>query len=121
MLLALPVPLSPTMHISVSYDRDVIRDGIRKHLDEVRACYEAELTTTPDLRGRMTTSFTIAPDGSVSASNKAESTLASPQVEDCVLAAERTWHFLPPRSSGNVVVQYPFVFEPATPSRAPRR
>ena len=51
-----------------SLDKEIIRRIIRRHVNEVRYCYEQELTKKPDLGGRVMVQFTIAASGQVIAS-----------------------------------------------------
>ncbi len=48
-----------------SLSKEVIRRVIRRHINEVRFCYEQELNQRPDLEGRVTVSFIISPTGAV--------------------------------------------------------
>jgi hypothetical protein len=94
-------------------DKEVIRRVIRRHLNEVRFCYERELQTlaSPDLYGRVTMQFTIGTGGQVLASVVQSSTMNRPSVEQCVAQAVRRWEF--PKPAGVVMVSYPFVFRNA--------
>jgi TonB family protein len=90
---------------------DVIRRVVRRHLNEVRFCYEQQLARVPDLAGRVTVQFLIAPSGAVQSSALRSSDLGSARVEQCVVQAVRRWTF--PRPDGGVVgVSYPFVMTP---------
>jgi len=91
--------------------RDEIRTVIRANVEQVRQCYETELANSPDLAGRVTTSFIIDPQGNVAGAETAASTLGSVPVEDCIATAVRAWRFPAPHPSGYVLVRYPFVLE----------
>ena len=56
-----------------SLSREVIRRVIRRHINEVRFCYEQELAQRPDLAGRVTVSFIISATGSVPATSRRNS------------------------------------------------
>jgi len=71
------------------------------------------LARQPKLDGRMVAQFTIAGNGQVIASIKQSSTLASPQVEMCVVNAIKRWEFPAPTGGGLAIVSYPFTFSPA--------
>ena len=46
-------------------DREIIRRIIRRHINEVRFCYEQQLAAHRELAGRMVVQFNIAPSGQV--------------------------------------------------------
>lgn len=91
-------------------DKRIIRRIIRRHLNEVRYCYQQQLQANPRLRGCVVVQFSIAGTGQVVASSVRSSTLGNARVERCVAAAVRRWLFPRPRDRGSVVVSYPFVF-----------
>jgi TonB family protein len=94
-------------------DREIIRRIIRRHLNEVKFCYEQALVTQPGLAGRVLVRFAIAPSGQVLSSVIESSTLANPRVEQCTSQAVRRWEFPQPSGGGLVMVSYPFVLAPA--------
>ena len=96
-----------------SLDKEIIRRIIRRHINEVKYCYEQELTRKPELGGRVAVQFTIAATGQVIASVLQNSTMGNPRVENCVVQAVRRWEFPKPLGGGIVIVSYPFSFTPA--------
>jgi TonB family protein len=94
-----------------SLSREVIRRVIRRHINEVRFCYEQELAQRPDLSGRVTVSFIISATGAVQTSSVANTTLNNARVEGCVAQAVRRWTFPAPDGGGAVLVNYPFVLD----------
>ncbi len=96
-----------------SLSKEVIRRVIRRHINEVRFCYEQELNARPDLEGRVTVSFIISPTGAVQSSAVAASTLGNQRVEGCIAGAVRRWGFPQPEGGGIVVVNYPFMLTAA--------
>ncbi|MDX2023639.1 MAG: TonB family protein [Deltaproteobacteria bacterium] len=96
-----------------SLDKEIIRRIIRRHINEVKYCYEQELVKKPDLQGRIAVQFTIAATGQVVTSVMQTSSVGSPKVENCVVQAVRRWEFPKPKGGGIVIVSYPFVFNPA--------
>ena len=96
-----------------SLDKEIIRRIIRRHINEVKYCYEQELVKKPDLSGRIAVQFTIAATGQVVTSVMQTSSVGSPKVENCVVQAVRRWEFPKPKGGGIVIVSYPFVFNPA--------
>ena len=96
-----------------SLDKEVIRGIIRRHINEVKYCYEQELTKKPELGGRIMVQFTIAASGQVIASVLQNSTMGNARVENCTVQAVRRWEFPKPLGGGIVIVSYPFVLTPA--------
>lgn len=94
-------------------EKEVIRAVIQRNRNQIRYCYERELTKNPALGGRMEVEFTIGPDGAVASTVLGASTLDSPAVEACILGRFRRMQFPEPRGGGVVMVTYPLVF--ATP------
>ena len=93
-----------------SLDKEIIRRIIRRHINEVKYCYEAELTKQAGLAGRVSVQFTIAGTGQVIASVLQSSTMGNVRVESCVVQAIRRWEFPKPNGGGIVIVSYPFAF-----------
>jgi outer membrane biosynthesis protein TonB len=95
-----------------SLDRKVIKEVIRDHHREVRACYEMELTRQPDLAGRVLSQFTISASGDVVQVVLRDSTLGNPSIEECVRHRLLSWKF--PRPEGGAVeASYAFNFFPS--------
>jgi TonB family protein len=93
-----------------SLDKEIIRRIIRRHINEVKYCYERELVKKANLAGRVSIQFTIAATGQVIASVLQSSTMGNIRVENCVVQAVRRWEFPKPRGGGIVIVSYPFNF-----------
>lgn len=103
--------ISPGVMTSTSsMSAESIRRTVRRHINEVRFCYEQRLSSRPDLQGRVTVSFVISGEGTVQSSVVSASTLNDATVEGCVSAAVRRWSFPAPEGGGVVGVSYPFVF-----------
>lgn len=93
--------------------QEVIRRYIRRNINQIRYCYEQQLTRRPDLAGRVAIRFVISGSGAVSASSVANSTLGDPAAEQCVARAVQRIAFPQPDGGGVVIVTYPFMFQPA--------
>lgn len=91
--------------------REDIRRVVQRHLPEVRHCYEQALMSRPDLEGRVSERFVIQPDGRVQGVQMADSSIHSPDVENCVTQAVGRWSF--PQTDSPTIVTYPFSFMPA--------
>ncbi len=100
-------------HVRGSLDKEIIRRIIRRHINEVKYCYEQELPRNPNLGGRLLVQFTIAPTGQVISSVLQNSTMGNVRVESCTVQAVRRWEFPKPDGGGIVMVSYPFVLTPA--------
>ncbi len=88
-------------------DKDIIRRVIRRHLPQIRHCYEKELQLTPTLAGKVQTSFTIDSHGLVARVTTAG---ISSAVSQCVRRVLRSMRFPKPAGGGTVTVSYPFTF-----------
>ncbi len=99
-----------------SIDKNAIREVVRAHVGDVRACYNHGLASNPELAGRVTLQFTIGPRGAVTSVVIQDSTLAkqSARVGECIASAARNWAF-PAPEGGSVVVTYPFVLTSSDP------
>ena len=106
------VSISPGRPIVMgSLDKEIIRRVIRRHIAQIRYCYERELIRSPGLFGKVGTEFTITAKGTVSSAKIRQSTLKNDAVERCMTAKIRTWTFPEPKGGGIVIVRYPFVFK----------
>ena len=105
-----PQVLPGPAEVRGSLDKEIIRRLIRQHLNEVKDCYDMELSRKPSLQGRVTVQFTIAATGQVIAAVVQSSTLSNARVESCVVNAVRRWAFLKPNDGGIAIVSYPFNF-----------
>ena len=91
--------------------RDVINRIIQRHYNEVKYCYEKELSKKPDLYGKVTVLFVIDGTGKVGDALVQQSTLSSEPVEACMMNHVRRWTFPAPQGGGTVQVTYPYVFK----------
>jgi TonB family protein len=99
--------------VAGTLDKEIIRREVRRHMNEVRYCYDQGLTRKPGLQGRLVVHFTIAPTGRVLVAVPQSSTLGMPSVDQCVVAAVQRWQFPQPAGGGLAMVSYPFLFSPA--------
>ncbi len=105
------LPLSEESTVEGGLHPDQINAVIRRNQGQVTYCYERGLQVKPQLSGRVSVNFVIAPSGRVSAANVGHSSLASREVESCIIQKLRAWQF--PRPKGNVAVKvsYPFLLK----------
>lgn len=83
---------------------------IRRNLARFKYCYEKQLNANPNLSGKISVYFTIAPTGAVAQASVRETSMNEANVENCVVKVMRSLKFPKPRGGGIVVVTYPFVF-----------
>jgi TonB family protein len=91
--------------------RDVINRVIQKHYNEIKYCYEKELTKDPALYGKVTVLFVIDGTGAVSDALVQQTTMGSEPVETCMTSHVKRWAFPAPQGGGTVQVTYPYVFK----------
>lgn len=91
-------------------DRPDIARVMRRNEARFKYCYERQLQANPNLQGKLTIRFRIAPNGQVAGVGIDSSTLEDSAVESCVSKVTRTLSFPAPRGGGVVEVSYPFIF-----------
>ena len=96
--------------VTGDYSAEVIRRVVRRHVNEVRYCYEQGLMPRPDIAGRVRVAFIIWTSGAVIRSRVASSTLGYHPVENCIATAVRRWSF--PAPNGMVSVEQSFRLRP---------
>jgi len=106
-----PPPTSGPIVIAGGLSKETIRRTIYPHLAEIRFCYERGRRLRPDLAGRVTVGFLIAPSGVVQSAHIASSDIASEETEQCIRDAVRRWSFPQPEGGGMVSVTYPFMLQ----------
>src|SRR5258708_13113057 len=65
--------------------RDVINRVIQKHYNEIKYCYEKELTKDPSLYGKVTVMFLIDGTGRVGEALVQQTTMSSEPVDTCMI------------------------------------
>jgi pSer/pThr/pTyr-binding forkhead associated (FHA) protein len=94
-----------------SLSMEIIRRVIRSHRDQIKYCYNKELTRHPNLTGKVSIKFTISPKGYVSQATVSQTTLNNASVERCIASKIKTWKFPEPKGGGIVIVNYPFILK----------
>lgn len=92
-------------------DRDAIAEVIRRNLGQIRYCYERQLSSNPELYGKVLVKFTIGAAGEVNEPRVDTSTLKSAMVEGCIMRRLASWKFPEPKGGTQVKVSYPFLFK----------
>jgi hypothetical protein len=91
-----------------SLSKETIRRVVNRHVNEVKFCYEQELIAHPDLQGRVSARFMIAPSGAVQTAVITQSDLGNLAAQQCIAKAIARWIFPAPEGGGVVIVNYPF-------------
>ena len=91
--------------------REVINRVIQRHYNEIKYCYEKELSKDPALYGKVTVLFVIEGTGRVGDSLVQQTTMSSEPVESCMMNHVKRWVFPAPTGGGTVQVTYPYVFK----------
>ena len=106
-----PVFTQGTPVIYGSLDKEIIRRVVRENANQIRYCYERELTRSPGLYGKITMKWVISGEGKVTKAFVGETQMKNANVENCLARRIRGWNFPKPKGGGIVVVTYPFVFK----------
>ncbi len=112
-----------TAEVRGSVSKEVIKRIVRRHINEIRFCYDQSLVNRPDLAGTVRVKFIIAPTGAVKQGVVQNSTVNHPPLERCVAQAVNRWTFPAPEGGGIAIVSYPFDFYSnigSTPSKSPQ-
>ncbi len=96
-----------------SLSKEEINRVVRRHMNQIKHCYEKELNKNPKLNGKLLGSWTITGTGAVSTSKIAQNTLKNKTVGTCVNRIIKRMRFPKPRGGGQVFVSYPFIFSPS--------
>ncbi|MBO4350099.1 MAG: AgmX/PglI C-terminal domain-containing protein [Proteobacteria bacterium] len=101
-------------------NKRTIQKIVRKHSDEIRACFEKDIDKIPYTGGRLiyVMKWTILETGKVTDStctdvsyeNKNKREIYNENIENCLISSINDWRFPSPRG-GRVSIDYPFVFD----------
>ena len=98
---------------SKSKHMTVVRDTVRRGLDDVRHCYNQGLVRNPSLAGRVAVQFIIAPSGSVQSATLAGTGLGDAGVDTCIVRVFERMTFAID-ADHEVAVTYPIAFQPTS-------
>ena len=90
-------------------DKNVVRRYIRRKLPRILYCYEKQLLVRHGIKGTVTSTFAISPQGA------AQGSVAKgvhPEVSSCIAGVVKTIRFPKPKDGGKVKVSYSFTFKP---------
>jgi TonB family protein len=94
-----------------SLDKELIRQVIHRNRNQIRYCYESQLTRYPKLSGKVAIKFVITASGTVASSQVAQSSLNNSELDNCIAGRVQTWIFPKPKGGGVVIVTYPFILK----------
>lgn len=100
-----PDPIGGTGTLRVADVRRVVNQA----LGGIQRCYERQLRNDPNLRGRVSVTFTVTGAGTVSGARASDS--FDPTVGTCVAGVISRLRF-PEPEDGSVTFAFPFIFEP---------
>jgi TonB family protein len=95
-----------------SLQKELVRRAVRRHINEVRYCYEQAREVRSSRGGRIVVQFTVGASGTVIASTLLSSTLSDASTDACIVAALKRWEFPAPPDGHLAIVRYPFEFFP---------
>ncbi len=89
-----------------------LQEVVVTHNKSIQYCYERQLKRNPNLKGKISVRFTIAPDGTVSNVELISSTLNNQAVERCVVSRIRRWNDFGviDTSHGNTTIRQTYAF-----------
>lgn len=94
-------------------DKGIIDEYIKRHMRQIRNCYEKELSGSQKLSGRISTRFVISGTGRVTQAGVESSSMNNASVESCLTGVLKRIVFPEPLGGGIVEVSYPFSFTPS--------
>jgi hypothetical protein len=92
---------------TICFVTPAIRKHIRRHVEQIRYCYERQLQSHPRLAGTVSATFTIAGDGTVTSS---AATGVDDEVSTCIAKVIAQIQFS--TTDGPSIVHYPFELRP---------
>ncbi len=100
------------------FPREVARRVIRRHINEIRFCYDQQRQSSPDLEGRMVLQLVVTKEGVVRNASVTQSSLDDDAFESCIAAAGRRWRFPSFDAGETLTITSPFVFSKPPPAPA---
>jgi TonB family protein len=89
--------------------KEAIQRVVTLNRNRIKHCYESALVSSPELNGRVTVSFTIAPEGNVRSSEIAVNNTGDDRLGQCILTVVRHLSF--PQADGITAATYPFLLQ----------
>jgi pSer/pThr/pTyr-binding forkhead associated (FHA) protein len=93
-----------------SLSREEIQRVVKRHMNQIKYCYEKQLAKSPNLQGKVVAFWVIAGTGLVQTAKASQNTMSNKAVEKCIIKVVKRMRFPRPKGGGVVTVTYPFVF-----------
>jgi hypothetical protein len=106
-----PVAIASTATVSGRLDRKTVQKIIRRNLSGIKWCYQDALQRNPKLRGKVTLSFAILPNGSLKNPRASNPSLNDSALLACITKKMKRWKFPAPKDGGVVKVSYPLILK----------
>ncbi len=91
-------------------DREAMDQVVKRHLAQLRYCYQRQLNKDPDIQGKVVVKITVAADGTVSSATIKSTTMNNESVESCLAGRFMRFQFPEPENGKIVTATYPLVF-----------
>jgi len=91
-------------------DPKLVQAIVRRHMNQIKYCYQRELTKDATLAGRIELKFVIGKDGHVTSAEVKSSTMNNSSVESCLSGRFKRMMFPKPAGGGISIVSFPFEF-----------
>ncbi len=98
--------------VTGALSREIVRRIMRRHINEVKYCFQKKQHQQPKLEGTLVLSYTMDPRGRVIRSKVSEGTLKNRKVELCVQRSAQRWLYPKPADGKPVEVSCEFGFYP---------
>ena len=98
--------------VSGNLRKSLVKKIINRNINQIRYCYSREFHKTTDLAGKISITFVILKDGSVSKANVKESSMNNKRVGSCLVGRIKRFKFSQLTDDEKVTVTAPFVFKP---------
>jgi beta-lactamase regulating signal transducer with metallopeptidase domain len=99
----------PALMTDTAIDLSLVAKEVKRHLGDLKQCYERRLVVHPELSGKVVMHWYIATDGKVPEQCVTEDTIGDEEILACVNKLVEECRF-PAPSGGAVDVSFPFVF-----------
>lgn len=93
-----------------AYDREAVRQTIRKSITSFKNCYDEGVKKNPSLEGKVVVEWDIGTEGSVKTAAIKSSTLNDDAVHKCMIDNIMVLKFPAPLDGMTANIVYPFVF-----------
>ena len=93
-------------------DQQSVSKTMKRYLGRIKQCYERQLKSDPDLKGKVTVSFEIGTDGNVSGVGIEDNSTGNAELANCIKREVGRIRFVPPPEDDIEVAGYPFILAP---------